>query len=38
MIGYYILFGGMMLFATAIGILDLVAQHRRRSEAQKRRA
>ena len=39
-INLFIIFGGMLLFATAIGIYDLLAerQHRRRRERQRRSA
>ena len=36
MIGIYIMLGGMVLFATVIGTLDLIAQRRRRRVGPKR--
>lgn len=40
MVGFFIILGGMVLFATVVGIYDLLAerQHRRQRERQRRSA
>jgi hypothetical protein len=40
MVGYFIILGGVVLFATIVGVYDLLAerQHRREREHQRRSA
>jgi len=40
MVGYFIILGGVVLFATIVGVYDLLAerQHRRERERQRRSA